>query len=78
MLSMTIDDCTTSFYRLCVFTSFPSYSHKYNFICCLSFPNAGLMEKDLGLAVDIATKTKVRTPLGSQAHQIYGMLSDHG
>ena len=38
----------------------------------------GLMEKDLGLAVDIATKTKCRVPLGAQAHQLYGMLSDHG
>jgi 3-hydroxyisobutyrate dehydrogenase-like beta-hydroxyacid dehydrogenase len=36
------------------------------------------MEKDLGLAVDIAQKTKVRVPLGSHAHQLYGMLSDHG
>jgi 3-hydroxyisobutyrate dehydrogenase-like beta-hydroxyacid dehydrogenase len=36
------------------------------------------MEKDLGLAVDIAAKTKCRVPLGSNAHQLYGMLSDHG
>jgi 3-hydroxyisobutyrate dehydrogenase-like beta-hydroxyacid dehydrogenase len=36
------------------------------------------MEKDLGLAVDIAAKMKCRVPLGSNAHQLYGMLSDHG
>lgn len=44
----------------------------------LLYTLAALMEKDLGLAVDIAQKTKCRVPLGSQAHQIYGMLSDHG
>lgn len=39
---------------------------------------SALMEKDLGLVMDIATKTRVRTPLGTNAHQIYGALSDHG
>jgi len=36
------------------------------------------MEKYLGLVIDIATKTSVRTPRGTNAHQIYGALSDHG
>eukprot|EP00428_Durinskia_dybowskii_P064927 CAMPEP_0170385852 /NCGR_PEP_ID=MMETSP0117_2-20130122/16729_1 /TAXON_ID=400756 /ORGANISM="Durinskia baltica, Strain CSIRO CS-38" /LENGTH=293 /DNA_ID=CAMNT_0010641649 /DNA_START=123 /DNA_END=1004 /DNA_ORIENTATION=- len=38
----------------------------------------GLIEKDLGLAVDLAQKMKCRVPLGSNAHQLYGMLADHG
>lgn len=37
-----------------------------------------LMEKDLGLAVDLAQKIRGRVPLGAHAHQLYGLLSDHG
>lgn len=37
-----------------------------------------LMEKDLRYAMDIAHHLKCRSPLGSQAHQLYGILSDTG
>lgn len=37
-----------------------------------------LMEKDLRYAMDIAHHLKCRTPLGNQAHQLYGILNDKG
>lgn len=37
-----------------------------------------LMEKDLTLAIDAATSVKAHLPLGSAAHQLYGLLCEHG
>ena len=37
-----------------------------------------LMEKDLTLALDAAKVVKARLPLGSSAHQLYGLLCEHG
>ena len=37
-----------------------------------------LMEKDLTLALDAAKAVKARLPLGSSAHQLYGLLCEHG
>lgn len=37
-----------------------------------------LMEKDLTLAMDAAQSVKARLPLGSSAHQLYGLLCEHG
>lgn len=42
--------------------------------CCI----VALMEKDLSLAMDAATAIKARVPLGAQAHQVYGLLCEHG
>lgn len=42
-------------------------------LCC-----AALMEKDLGLAMDAARGVKASLPLGSAAHQLYGLLTRHG
>lgn len=39
---------------------------------------SALMEKDLGLAMDLAAKIKARSPLGSNAHQLYGLLCEQG
>lgn len=39
---------------------------------------SALMEKDLSLAMDAATAIKARVPLGAQAHQVYGLLCEHG
>ena len=39
---------------------------------------AALMEKDLTLAMEIANSSKARLPLGGQAHQLYGLLCEHG
>ena len=50
----------------------------YIFFFLFYRPTVALMEKDLGLVMDIATKSRVRTPLGTNAHQLYGQLSDHG
>lgn len=36
------------------------------------------MEKDLTLAMEIANSSKARLPLGGQAHQLYGLLCEHG
>ena len=36
------------------------------------------MEKDLTLALDAAKAVKARLPLGSSAHQLYGILCEHG
>ena len=36
------------------------------------------MEKDLTLALDAAKAVKARLPLGSSAHQLYGLLCEHG
>lgn len=36
------------------------------------------MAKDVGLAVAAATKTKAPLPLGSQALQLYNIISNHG
>jgi 3-hydroxyisobutyrate dehydrogenase-like beta-hydroxyacid dehydrogenase len=36
------------------------------------------MEKDLTLALDAAKSVKARLPLGSTAHQLYGLLIEHG
>lgn len=38
----------------------------------------GLMEKDLGLAMGAAAAVKARLPLGSNALQLYGLMSEHG
>lgn len=43
----------------------------------LTFPIA-LIEKDLTLAMDAASAAKARLPLGGQAHQLYGLLNEHG
>ena len=43
-------------------------------MCC----NSALMEKDLSLAMDAATAIKAKVPLGAQAHQLYGLICDHG
>lgn len=37
-----------------------------------------LMEKDLTLALDMASTIKARLPLGGQAHQMYGLLCESG
>lgn len=37
-----------------------------------------LMEKDLTLAMDMALNIKARLPMGGQAHQLYGLLCEHG
>lgn len=37
-----------------------------------------LMEKDLTLAMHAANSSKAHLPLGSQAHQLYGLLCEHG
>lgn len=37
-----------------------------------------LMEKDLGLAMDAAKPVKARLPLGAHAHQLYGLMIEHG
>lgn len=37
-----------------------------------------LMEKDLGLALDAAKEVKGRLPLGAGAHQLYGLMCEHG
>lgn len=37
-----------------------------------------LMEKDLTLAMDMASNIKARLPLGGQAHQLYGLLCESG
>jgi len=37
-----------------------------------------LMEKDLGLALGAAKEVKARLPLGAAAHQIYGLMCEHG
>jgi len=37
-----------------------------------------LIEKDLTLAMEVAHSTKARLPLGGQAHQLYGLLCEHG
>jgi len=37
-----------------------------------------LMAKDVGLAISAAIKTKAPLPLGSQALQVYNMISNHG
>jgi len=37
-----------------------------------------LMAKDVGLAIAAAIKTKAPLPLGSQALQVYNMISNHG
>eukprot|EP01035_Chromulina_nebulosa_P020401 gene20401-26472_t len=39
---------------------------------------SGLMEKDLSLAMNAASSVKARTPLGASAHQLYGLLCQHG
>lgn len=39
---------------------------------------SALMEKDLTLAMNVASAVKSRTPLGSVAHQLYGLLCQHG
>lgn len=39
---------------------------------------SALMEKDLTLAMEVANASKARLPLGSQAHQVYGLLCEHG
>ncbi len=62
---------------MCSCPSIFALTHKYVFDWLIE-NLLGLMEKDLGLAVDLASKMKCRIPLGSHAHQIYGMLSDHG
>ncbi len=36
------------------------------------------MEKDLTLAMGMASSIKARHPLGSQAHQLYGLLCESG
>jgi 3-hydroxyisobutyrate dehydrogenase len=36
------------------------------------------MEKDLTLAMEVAQATKARLPLGAQAHQLFGLLCEHG
>lgn len=37
-----------------------------------------LLEKDLTLAMEVANASKARLPLGGQAHQLYGLLCEHG
>jgi 3-hydroxyisobutyrate dehydrogenase len=39
---------------------------------------SALMEKDLGLAMELANKMNARSPLGSSAHQLYGLLCEQG
>jgi len=39
---------------------------------------SALMEKDLGLAMSAASAVKARLPLGASAHQLYGLLCEHG
>ena len=36
------------------------------------------MEKDLTLAMSAAKEVEARLPLGASAHQLYGMLCEHG
>jgi 3-hydroxyisobutyrate dehydrogenase-like beta-hydroxyacid dehydrogenase len=43
-----------------------------------SHHHIALMEKDLTLAMEIANNSKARLPLGGQAHQLYGLLCEHG
>jgi len=39
---------------------------------------SALMEKDLGLALSAAKDVKARLPLGATAHQLYGLMCEHG
>lgn len=39
---------------------------------------SALMEKDLTLAMDASKSVKARLPLGASAHQLYGLLCQHG
>lgn len=39
---------------------------------------SALMEKDLTLAMELANNIKARLPLGSGAHQLYGILCEQG
>lgn len=36
------------------------------------------MSKDLGLALDAANSVKATLPLGSNAHQLYALMCQHG
>ena len=36
------------------------------------------MAKDLTLALDAGGQVSARLPLGSHAHQLYGLLMEHG
>eukprot|EP01034_Spumella_vulgaris_P025284 gene25284-31722_t len=42
------------------------------------YTELNVLEKDLSLAMDAATAIKARVPLGAQAHQVYGLLCEHG